>query len=48
MTVTKSNERTKYELADAMKRCMKTAPVEKNHCEGNCRGMRCHKTDFLP
>ena len=29
MTVTKSNERTKYELADAMKRCMKTAPVEK-------------------
>ena len=29
MAVTKSNERTKYELADAMKRCMKTAPVEK-------------------
>ena len=29
MTVTKSNERTKYELADAMKRCTKTAPVEK-------------------
>ena len=28
MAVTKSNERTKYELADAMKRCMKTAPVE--------------------
>ena len=29
MAITKSNERTKYELADAMKRCMKTAPVEK-------------------
>ena len=29
MAITKSTERTKYELADAMKRCMKTAPVEK-------------------
>lgn len=29
MAITKSNERTKYELADAMKHCMKTAPVEK-------------------
>ena len=29
MANTKSNEKTKYELADAMKRCMKTAPVEK-------------------
>ena len=26
MAITKSNERTKYELADAMKHCMKTAP----------------------
>lgn len=25
----KSNEKVKYELAEAMKRCMKTAPVEK-------------------
>ena len=46
MAITKSNERTKYELADAMKRCMKTAPVEK--ITVNCRSMRCHKTDFLP
>ena len=29
MAITKSTERTKYELADAMKRRMKTAPVEK-------------------
>lgn len=29
MAITKSNERTKYELADAMKHCMRTAPVEK-------------------
>ena len=29
MAISKSIERTNYELADAMKRCMKTAPVEK-------------------
>ena len=27
MAITKSNERTKYELADAMKHCLKSAPV---------------------
>ena len=48
MAVTKSNERTKYELADAMKRCMKTAHVEKITVKEIVEGMRCHKTDFLP
>lgn len=40
-------DRTKYRLAAAMKKCMERMPVEKSHCKRDRRGMRYHETDFL-
>ena len=52
----KSGEKVKYRLADAMKSCMKKAPVEKMYAHGtgrknnrkrNCRNLWVDASDIL-
>lgn len=43
----KNTDRMKYRLADAMKQCMKTAPVENNYSQRDCGGVWNNKADLL-
>ena len=43
----KQNDGVRYKLANAMKECMRTAPVEKNNRKRNCRNLWIDASDIL-